>query len=102
MIKYYIPHIVFFSVFCVALVPMLFYYRRRQPHARFRPGAGEVTLIAVIALMIGGTASYFLGNLFRGDIDPSKFDGRPEEGAGWSRGANAPREDADDSRYQNK
>ena len=96
-LKYFLPHIVFFSVFLAVLIPVLFYYRRRNPNPRFRPTVGEMTLVTVIALMIGGTACWFLGNFFRGDqrLDNSV----PDQGAGWSRGTNGP-QDKDDSPYR--
>ena len=85
--KYYIPHLVFFGVFLAALAPVLYYYQRRNPNPRFRPGVGEMTMIAVFALFVGGLASWFLGNFFRGDQrSPEKFD----HGAGWSSGSTAP------------
>ncbi len=99
MIKYFIPHIVFFSVFCAALVPVLFYYQRRNPHARFRPGVGEMTMITVFSLLIGAGLCYFLGNMFRGDQNFNQYNGAPNEGAGWSRGTSAPQEPARGSRY---
>lgn len=102
MVKYYLPHIVFFSVFLSALVPVLYYYRRRNPNPRFRPGLGEMTMIAVIALCVGGAACYGLGNVFRGDQNLSQFMGSPDEGAGWSAGQSAIKEKKEDSRYRRK
>ena len=95
-IKYYLPHLIFFGVYLAALVPVLYYYHRRHPHPRFRAGIGEMTLIAVIALLIGGSASYALGNLFRGD---QKFglDAAYDHGAGWSKDTNAPQEKSEDN-----
>lgn len=87
--KYYLPHLVFFGVFIFALVPVLYYYHRRNPNPRFRPGVGEMTMISVVALFVGGAACFFLGNVFRGDQrSPEKFD----HGAGWSKGTSTPRE----------
>jgi hypothetical protein len=101
MIKYYIPHIVFFSVYLAALVPVLYYYCRRNPNPRFRPGIGEMTMITVIALIFGGGACFFLGNVFRGEQNLKQFTESPDEGAGWSQGTSGPREeDAGDSRYR--
>ena len=94
-LKYYLPHLIFFGVFLAALIPVLYYYQRRNPHPRFRPGAGEMTMIVVFALTIGGGACYFLGNVFRGE---QKQFQNPDYGAGWSAGVNAPQEDKDDSR----
>jgi hypothetical protein len=86
-VKYYLPHIILFCVFLAALLPVMYYYRRRHPHPRFRPGAGELTLLFVFAIAIGAPACYFLGNVFRGGVDTKKFTEKPDEGAGWSNGA---------------
>ena len=87
-LKYYLPHLIFFGVFLAALVPVLYYYQRRNPHPRFRPGVGEMTMISVLALAIGGGASFFLGNVFRGDPTLKQLEENPEHGAGWSTGTN--------------
>lgn len=97
-IKYFLPHIIFFSVFIVVLIPTLYYYRRRNPNHHFRPSLGEMTMITVFALMLGGTACWFLGNLFRGD---QKLDNTiPDQGAGWSSGTSGPRDTSEDSHYR--
>lgn len=89
-VKYFLPHIVFFSVFLAVLIPFLYYYRRRNPNPRFRPSLGEMTMIAVIALVVGATACWFLGNVFRGE---QRFDNTvPDAGAGWSSGTSGPQE----------
>jgi hypothetical protein len=80
-VSYYFPHILLFCVFLAALIPVLYYYRRRHPHPRFRPGAGEMLMIVVFALAIGGPACYFLGNVFRGGGNTKKSSGKPDEGA---------------------
>ena len=100
-LKYYMPHLIFFGVFLAALVPVLYYYRRRNPNPHFRPRAGEITLIAVMALVVGGGACFMLGNVFRGDQNFKQYIDAPNEGAGWSQGASGPRE-TEDSRYQRK
>ena len=89
--KFYIPHFVFFGVFLAALVPVLYYYQRRNPSPRFRPGVGEMTMITVIALSLGGAACFVLGNFFRGD--QKGFSAAPDEGAGWSGGTTGPQDD---------
>jgi hypothetical protein len=97
-LKYFLPHIIFFSVYLAALVPVLYYYRRRNPNPRFRPSMGEMTLITIVALMLGGTACWFLGNVFRGD---QRFNNSvPDQGAGWSRGTSGPQDSGGDSRYR--
>lgn len=95
--KYYTPHIILFCVFLAALIPVLYYYRRRNPNPRFRPNTGEMMLVSVFALAIGGPACYFLGNVFRKDgIDMKKLTEKPDEGAGWSNNTSIPREDPDE------
>ena len=89
-VKHFLPHIILFSVYVVALVPMLYYYRRRQPHHRFRPSLGEMTMITVFALVVGGTACWFLGNVFRGDQNINMS--VPDHGAGWSGGSSGPQD----------
>jgi hypothetical protein len=97
MIKFYLPHLIFFGVFCLAITPVLFYYQRRSPNPRFRPGLGEMTMVTIMALFAGGLASYGLGALFRGDQNLRQYLTRPDEGAGWSRGTTGPQESDDDS-----
>ena len=102
MLKYYLPHIVFFSVFVAVLIPMLYYYRRKNPNPRFRPGAGEMTMVAVVALCMGAGACYMLGNFFRGDQNLSQYLEEPNEGAGWSQGASGPKKEPEDSRFRKR
>jgi hypothetical protein len=99
VVKYYLPHIIFFSVFCVAIAPVIYYYQRRNPNPRCRPSLGEMTMVTIMALVVGGGASFLLGNVFRGDQNLRQFLAKPDEGAGWSRGTTGPSEDdEDDSR----
>ena len=93
-LKYYIPHLVFFGVFLAALSPVLYYYQRRNPSPRFRPGVGEMTMITVVTVFIGAVACFFLGNFFRGDRKPIE---KTDYGAGWSEGTSTSQE-KDDSR----
>ncbi len=99
LLKFYMPHLIFFGVFVAALIPVLYYYRRRNPNPHFRPRAGEITLISVLALTMGGGLCFMLGNFFRGDQNLKQYLHSPNEGAGWSDGASAP-EEPEDSRYQ--
>ena len=48
---------------------------------------GEMTMIVVIALTIGGTACFVLGSFFGGKQDMKKYTQAPDEGAGWSAGS---------------
>ena len=84
----------FFGVFLAALVPVLYYYQRKNPSPRFRPGFGEMTMITVVTVFVGGIACFLLGNFFRGDKkSATQFDHR----AGWSKGTSAAQE-KDDSK----
>jgi hypothetical protein len=96
-ISYFLPHLVLLGAYIAALVPVLYYYRRRNPNPRFRPTLGEMTMITVIALMVGGTACWFLGNIFRGDQNLNKYLESPNEGAGWSHGTSGSQDEGDSS-----
>ncbi len=95
-VKHYLPHIVFFGIFLVALLPVLYYYQRKNPNPRFRPRAGEMTLVLVICCAVAGPACYLLGNIYRNGDPGSDFSKKPDEGAGWSRGMSSSHNDDDD------
>ncbi len=84
---------ILFGAYLAVLIPFLYYYRRRNPNPRFRPSAGEMTMVAIMLLMIGGTACWFLGNMFNNEPDPNKA--VPDHGAGWSGGTSGPQEGPD-------
>lgn len=94
--KYYTPHFILLGVFLAALIPTLYYYQRRNPNPRFRPGFGEMLLLFVFAMAIGGPACYMMGNLFKKGVDTSQFTKPPNEGAGWSNNSSIPKEDDDE------
>ena len=96
-VHFFMPHIVLFSVFLVVLTWMLYFYRNKNPHPRLRPRAGEIAVLAVIGLVLGGFACYGLGNVFRGDIDFKTWQGTVDYGSGWSEGDSGPQ--VEDSRY---
>jgi len=96
-ISYFIPHLVLLGAYIAALIPVLYYYHRRNPHPRFRPSLGEMAMITVIALMVGGTACWFLGNVFRGDQNLNQYLESPNEGAGWSRGTSGSQDEGETS-----
>jgi amino acid transporter len=98
-VQFYLPHIILFSVFLIVLTVVLYYYRRRHSNPRFRPGAGEIMVIAIIAIVVGGYACYGLGNVFRGDLDFNLWKGTVDHGAGWSEGDS--QSQPADSRYSN-
>lgn len=81
-IKFFIlthkPQFVFFMVFMAACIPMLFYYRKRHANPRFRPTAGEMTLVSIFAVMMSAGIAFGLGGLFNEKQDFSKFTGKPE------------------------
>lgn len=76
--NYYYPHITFFIVFMVAAVPVLYYYQRKNPHPRFRPGFGEMTMVTVMAAMLCGGLSFGLGSLFRPENDGTSLKKAPD------------------------
>jgi hypothetical protein len=80
-VKSYLPHIILLGVFLAALFPVMYYYSRRHPNPRFRPGAGELTLLFVLAMAVGLPGIYFVGNLFRKDVNTKQFTGKPDEGS---------------------
>lgn len=80
--NYYLPHFVLFGVFCAAMVPVLYYYQRRNTNPRCRPGLGEMTMVAVFALALGGAGAFAIGNIFRGEDAFKKWGDRPHEGSG--------------------
>lgn len=61
--------IIFFVVGVIAVIPVLYYYYRRNPHPRFRPPVGEMAMISVFALMFIGGGSYFMGTVLTSDPD---------------------------------
>lgn len=76
--KFYYPHITFFIVFMVAAVPVLYYYQRKNPHPRFRPGFGEMTMVTVMAAMLCGGLAFGLGSVFRPENDGTALKKAPD------------------------
>jgi hypothetical protein len=76
--KFYYPHITFFIVFMVAAVPVLYYYQRKNPHPRFRPGFGEMAMVTVMAVMLCGGMAFGLGSLFRPENDGTALKKAPD------------------------
>ena len=77
MFKYYLPHLIFFTAFFAAAVPILYYIQRKNPHPRFRPNFGEMTLFTLIAAFICGGMAYGLGSLFKPENDGRGSDKKP-------------------------
>ena len=86
MLTYYLPHLIFFSVFAAAAIPVIFYIWRKNPDPRFRPNAGEMSLIILFAAFLCGGMAVGLGGLFKPENDGSGMKKKPNEGAGWSAG----------------
>ena len=80
-IKYFIlghkPQFVFFIIFMAACVPMLIYYRRKNPNPRFRPSAGEMTMVSLLATCVCLGISFGLGSLFNEHQDFKKLAEKP-------------------------
>ncbi|MGK0188929.1 MAG: hypothetical protein ACI9R3_004743 [Verrucomicrobiales bacterium] len=60
---------IFFVVGFVAVVPVLYYHYRKNPHPRFRPPLGEMVMLSIFALMLVGGGSYFMGAVLSSDPD---------------------------------
>lgn len=86
MLKYYLPQIIFFAVFAAAAIPIIYYIWKKNPDPRFRPHAGEMSLIIVFAAFICGGMAFGLGSLFKPENDGTGMKKKPNEGAGWSAG----------------
>ena len=86
MLKHYLPQIIFFAVFAAAALPIIYYIWRKNPDPRFRPSAGEMSLIIVFATFICGGMAIGLGSLFKPENDGTSMKKKPTEGAGWSSG----------------
>lgn len=86
MLTYYLPHLIFFAVFFVAALPIIYYIWKKNPDPRFRPHAGEMSLIFLFAAFICGGMAFGLGSLFKPENDGSAMKKKPNEGAGWSAG----------------
>jgi hypothetical protein len=97
-VKHYLPHIILFCVFLAALIPVLYYYQRRNPNPHFRPRAGEMLLLFVFAMALGGPLCYFMGNVFKGGVNTKDLTKKPDEGAGWSKDTTSIKDDDDDDR----
>jgi hypothetical protein len=67
------PQCIFFLVFMGACVPVLYYYWKRNPNPRFRPTAGEMTLVTVFCAFLSGGLSVGLGGVFNENQDFRKL-----------------------------
>jgi len=101
MLKNYLPHLTFFTVFFVAAIPVLYYIQRKNPHPRFRPGFGEMSLITLLAVFICGGMAFGLGSLFKPENDGSSLNRKPDfdnQSAGDPEGGKEKRSDRDRNR----
>ncbi|MBP7948833.1 MAG: hypothetical protein KA004_04195 [Verrucomicrobiales bacterium] len=73
----YTPQIIFFLVFMAAAVPILIYYRRRNPNPRFRPSLGEMTMVSLFAVVICGVMGVGLGTIFNKEQDLRRLGDKP-------------------------
>jgi hypothetical protein len=102
LLKYYMPHIIFFSAWLAVGVSWLYFHYRKNPHPRFRPSMGEMSMLTLMMLLVGGGISFALGGLFRTEKDLMKgIDGKPNEGAGWSSGDSGPGQKKETERERN-
>lgn len=101
-LKHYYPHITFFIVFMVAAVPMLYYYQRKNPHPRFRPGFGEMSMVSIFAVIICAGMSAGLGTLFRPENDGSMMNKKMDQGAGMFNSGGGQDEGRDKSKDKKK
>lgn len=53
-----------FSVFVIAILPVLWFYARRHSNPRLRPRVGEVALLGLLLTMISAGAAYLVSGIF--------------------------------------
>lgn len=73
----YRPQCVFFLVFMAACVPVLFYYRRRNPNPRFRPSNGEMAMVSLFAAALSAGLGFGIGGMFNERQDFKKLAEKP-------------------------
>ena len=84
----YRPQCIVFLIFMTASLPVLQYYRRRQPNPRFRPSMGEMAMVTLFAAMLSAGAGMGIGGLFSERLDFKKLANKPEADYGASRKPN--------------
>lgn len=93
MLKQYLPHLTFFTIFFVSALPVLFYIQRKNPNPRFRPGFGEMSLVTLLAISLCGAMALGLGSLFKPENDGKAMSKKPnvapasQSGTGGSSGS---------------
>lgn len=89
MLKHYLPHLIFFSAFFAAAVPVLYYIQRKNPYPRFRPNFGEMSLMTLIAAFICGGMAFGLGSLMKPENDGRGSSNHPGFDGAAAAGGNA-------------
>ena len=74
---------IFFVVGLIAVLPVLYYYYKRNPNPRFRPPVGEMAMISLFALLFVGGGAYLMGTVLTSnpefdDNSPGKRTSRPK------------------------
>ena len=92
----YRPQCIVFCIFMTASIPILFYYRRRNPNPRFRPTSGEMAMVTLFAIVISAGMGVGLGGLFNERVDFSKLKGKPIQDTGSSGGGSIRRTHEDE------
>jgi negative regulator of sigma E activity len=77
MLEAYRSHLIFFGVFFGAAIPVLYYIYRKNPHPRFRPTFGEMSVMTLIAACVSGAMAIGLGQLFQPENDGSSLAQKP-------------------------
>ena len=91
----YRPQCIVFLIFMTASLPVLHYYRRRQPNPRFRPTAGEMAMVTLFAAIISGAAGMGIGGLFNERMNFKQLASKPDADYGTGRKADLQRRPAD-------
>lgn len=81
----YRPQCIVFLIFMTASLPVLQYYRRRQPNPRFRPSLGEMAMVTLFAAILSAGAGMGIGGLFNERLDFKKLANKPEADYGAQR-----------------
>lgn len=80
MLHEYRAQLIFFGVFFAAAIPILYYIYRKNPHPRFRPSFGEMSVMTLIAAFICGGMAFGLGSLFKAENDGTSMNKKPDTG----------------------
>ena len=92
----YRPQCIVFLIFMTASLPVLHYYRRRQPNPRFRPTIGEMTMVTLFAAIISAGAGMGIGGMFNERLDFKQLAKKPDADFGAGRKPNLKPRQADE------